>query len=720
MAHLQLLSQDWHRVADLRPRLRSQLEVFLHDYLGEIWYILHDRTGGRTYRLSEGDFGILRRFDGSRSIEEVWNDLAWSNAPDLPTQNELIETLSQMYQSGLVAVDTPPRSGQIARLQDRKSREKVLRVFKSPVSQKVPLVNPARVLRWRPATLVAHALFSRGGLAAFAALLATGIYFAVVHWEPFSRNLADRALAPDNLLILAVVYPLIKLIHELAHALAIRRFGGDVVEAGVMFLVFVPMPYVNASEANRLAGHGARALITAAGILAELALAAIAMILWSYSDPGLWRAVLFNVVFICTISTLLFNGNPLLRFDAYFILSDLTRTPNLGTRANKLLGRWLRGALGTQIGPDSETAGRSGRVWLAIYGVAAACYKVFITFVIAALVIEIVPFAGQFLAVWVVYTGLVHPAAKSVSSFFRGASGTVMPRKFVVRAGGAALVLGSLLALVPLPSRTVIDGVVIHGEAGLVHAPVAGRIEEIHVALGARVDEGAPLFTLRPDALLTEREVIAARLEGANIRLRGARSRENPGFSDALRSEIAALEAVRADLDRRIADAVVRAQVPGLWSAEGETLHEGAYVARQARMGVIDAPATRRVVGFVPERRARQLQRGVTGFALLFSDGTRADVGAGQGRVLENATRSLQAPELADRMGGPVMTQEGDGAGGLTTVQPGFALDINGPLPPAAIGARVRIKLHHPPETILDRLRPVVYREIVSRFGPGR
>jgi putative peptide zinc metalloprotease protein len=720
MAHLQLLSQDWHRVADLRPRLRTQLRVFVHDYLDELWYVLHDRTGGKTYRLSEADFRIFSKFDGEHSIEDVWNALAWSNAPNLPTQNELIETLSQMYQSGLISVDTPPRSAQIARLQKKKTWQKALLVLKSPVSQKIPLINPKNFLRLASVTCLAQVLFSRLGGLAFLALMATGVYFAIGNWQPFSRNLADRALAPDNLLILALVYPVVKLIHELAHALAIRRFGGDVFEAGVMFLVFVPMPYVNASEANRLRAHKSRALITAAGILAELALAAIAMILWTYSDPGLWRAVLFNVVFICTVSTLFFNGNPLLRFDAYYILSDLTQTPNLGTRGNKLLGRWLRLALGSQLAPDSETAGPSARMWLAAYGVAAACYKVFITLTIALLVIEIVPFMGQFMAMWVVYAGLVHPSAKSVAAFFKGTSGTFMPFKFFLRAGSFALVAGLLFAVVPLPSRTVVDGVVIHADSATVFAPVAGFIEEIHVSMGTPVEEGAPLFTLRPETLLTEREVLDAKIEGANIRLRGAQSSGNAGFAAAVQREIEALEAVRADLDRRVGEAEVRATASGRWSAEAAVFHAGAFVPLRAMLGVIDAPENRRIVGFVPERRARHLRRGVTGYALLFLDGTQALADAAQGHILENAARSLHAPQLADRFGGPVMTQDSEDMEGFHTVQSGFALEIEGPLPPAAIGSRVRIKLHHPPETVFDRLWPVVYTALMARFGPGQ
>ncbi len=720
MAHLQLLSQDWHRVADLKPRLRTQLEVFVHDYLGELWYIFHDRSGGKTYRLSEADFGIFSQFDGNHSIEDVWNRLAWSNAPNLPTQNELIETLSQMYQSGLISVDTPPRSSQIARLQNKKKFDKVLSVFKSPVSQKVPLVNPKNFLRLAPVTLLAHVLFSRLGLIAFLGLLATGIYFAIGNWVPFSRNLADRALAPDNLLILALVYPVVKLIHELAHALAIRRFSGDVFEAGVMFLVFVPMPYVNASEANRLRAHGSRALITAAGILAELALAALAMILWTYSDPGLWRAVLFNVVFICTVSTLFFNGNPLLRFDAYYILSDMTQTPNLGTRANRLLGRWLRAALGSQLAPDSETAGPSARAWLAIYGVLAAGYKLFITLTIAALVIDIVPFVGQFLAIWVLYTGLLHPSAKSVTAFFKGSSGAFMPRKFFLRAGAFVLGAGVLLAVVPLPSRTVVDGVVIHAESGSVHAPVAGFIDEIHARIGMAVDEGTLLFTLRPVALLTEREVIDAKIEGANIRLRGAQASGNAGFSTAVQREVEALVAVRADLDRRIESSEVRAATSGRWSSESNAYHAGAFVTSRALLGVIDVPENRRVVGFPPERRARQLRRGVTGYTLLFSDGTQVGVDAAQGHILDNATRSLHAPQLADRFGGPVLTQDSQDMGGFHAIESGFALEISGSLPAIAIGSRVRIKLHHPPETLFDRLWPVVYSALVTRFGPGQ
>ena len=279
--------------------------------------------------------------------------------------------------------------------------------MKSPVSQKIGLFNPSTLLEGRMMTGLAYLLFGPIGLLLWLAAILGGALTALSYWQPLTANFGDRVLDPGNLLIMACVYPAVKLIHELAHALAVRRFGGAVTQVGVMFLVFVPMPYVDASQANAFRSHSARALVTAAGIMAEFAIAGLAMILWAEADPGLWRAILFNTILLCTISTIFFNGNPLLRFDAYFVLADLTQTPALGTRGQRLLMRLLKRSVGLDPGPDTESGGTGERVWLVGYAAAAAIYRVFIVFAIAFGLAQMLGMAGQILGAWVVFGGLV-------------------------------------------------------------------------------------------------------------------------------------------------------------------------------------------------------------------------------------------------------------------------------------------------------------------------
>ena len=160
MARAQLLSQDWYRVAELRPRLRAQIDVALHEYLGTRWYVLLDQASGKTHRLAEAAWAIVRRFDGHRSLDDIWTQLARDNDPDLPPQDEFIELMSRLYDSGIVSVEGVPKAEKLASSQRKKALAPFKALLKSPVSQKIPLYNPSRWLDGDMAGQVARALFS--------------------------------------------------------------------------------------------------------------------------------------------------------------------------------------------------------------------------------------------------------------------------------------------------------------------------------------------------------------------------------------------------------------------------------------------------------------------------------------------------------------------------------------------------------------------------------
>ena len=718
MARTQLMSQDWYRVASLRPAIRSQIEVSLHDYLGRNWFVLFNRSSGKSVRVPSGDYDILRRFDGTATLDTIWNDLAWSGQKDLPPQDEFIELVSRLYEGGIIAMDALPRTATLARMQAEQGREWLTRFLRSPVSQKVPLANPARLLRTPLMTGLAHLLFSRLGLALWILLIAAGILTAIENWSALTENLSDRALAPSNLVILVLVYPVVKLLHELGHALAVRRFGGDVNQVGVMFLVFVPMPYVDASEVNRFRSHSSRAIVTLAGIFAEFAIGAAAILLWAESEPGLWRAILFNTVFICTVSTLFFNGNPLLKFDAYYALADLTQTPGLGTRGQKLNERLGKRILGISAGPDVETAGPGGRLWMSSYAFASVLYRIFITFSIALLVAGMVPYVGQVLAVWILIGGLVYPNAKGLYDLATSSAVAARKRTAIWRSVliGSALVL--LLAVVPAPSRTTVTGVVANGERAAVYAEVEGRVDALFVETGAQLSQGDALVVLSPERISIEARALDARVAAATAKLRGSSGDARAGLSEAIRRELDALEQSRAEMNARIALAQIRAHGAGTWMPETPKLRLGQFVTRGQRIGWIDAPGARRLVAQLPETARRRIDRGVTGAQVLFEPGDIELVSTEDLTILPNATRTLSDDRLANRFGGPVLTEGADDPSGYRAVSPGFPLEVQLDLAQRAVGQHVQIKLEHPPEPILMQIWPRIVSVFTSRFGP--
>jgi putative peptide zinc metalloprotease protein len=180
------------------------------------------------------------------------------------------------------------------------------------------------------------------------AVVLPALVLAGVHWHELTANLSDQVLATHNLLLLWLIYPLIKALHELGHGYAVKAGDGEVHEMGIMLLVLAPIPYVDATAAGAFRSKWRRALVGAAGMLVELFLAGIAMLLWvaRRTRPGALDRLQRRLV--AGASTLLFNGNPLLRYDGYYVLADLIEMPNLGNRSNQywqwLAKRYLFGA----------------------------------------------------------------------------------------------------------------------------------------------------------------------------------------------------------------------------------------------------------------------------------------------------------------------------------------------------------------------------------------
>ena len=163
-----------------------------------------------------------------------------------------------------------------------------------------------------------------------------------MHWQELSSDVTDRVLSTENLFLLAFIYPFSRLFHEFGHAYAVKRWGGEVHEMGVMLIVFMPLPYVDASWSSAFPEKSRRMFVGAAGIMVDIFLASAAIIVWVLAEPGAVRAVAYNVIFVAGLSTLLLNGNPLLRFDSYYILADFLEIPNLADRANKYLGYLIK------------------------------------------------------------------------------------------------------------------------------------------------------------------------------------------------------------------------------------------------------------------------------------------------------------------------------------------------------------------------------------------
>ncbi|MFM8330774.1 MAG: hypothetical protein ACKN9T_03710, partial [Candidatus Methylumidiphilus sp.] len=372
-----MFSPSWYRVAALQPRLRSHATIHRHHYRGELWYVLQDALSGRHHRFTPAAHHVIALMDGQRTAQAIWTLAAEHLGDDAPTQDEMIRLLGQLHASDLLVCDVSPDSLELFQRFQRQERQKWVQRLWSPLSLRFPLFDPAPFLaRW---AFLARPLFGWFGALLWLAVVGPAAVLAAAHWAELTHNLSDQVLAPSNLLILFLVYPALKALHELGHAFATWVWGGEVHEMGVMLIVLMPVPYVDASAASAFRDKRRRMVVGAAGMIVELFAAALALFVWLNVEPGLARAVAYNVMLIGSVSTLFFNGNPLLRFDGYYIFADAVEIPNLASRANQYLGYCIQRHVFGLSEAKTDAGGGGERAWLALFGLASFGYRLFVT-----------------------------------------------------------------------------------------------------------------------------------------------------------------------------------------------------------------------------------------------------------------------------------------------------------------------------------------------------
>jgi putative peptide zinc metalloprotease protein len=294
---------------------------------------------------------------------------------------------------------------------------------------------------------------------------------------------------------------------------------------GVMLLVLTPCLYVNVSDSWMLPNKWHRAAIAAAGMYVELVLASICTFIWWFSDPGLLNYLCLNVMFVSSVSTVMFNANPLMRYDGYYILADVLEIPNLRTKATqvlqRLVGTWC---LGWEQTPDPFLP-QHHQFLFAAYSVAAAVYRWIITFSILWFLHRVfepwgLQVIGQMLAVIAIWGLVLQPLYQLVQLFrVPGRMEKVNKKRTLISAAVCTAVIAGLL-FVPLPYWVECPFRMMPRGAASVYVEVPGELQAIHVQGGEQVTRGAPLITLTSAdvdlavARLTgEREQLAARVE---------------------------------------------------------------------------------------------------------------------------------------------------------------------------------------------------------------
>ena len=576
-----LHSSLWYRVAPLRPRLLARVRLHRHRYRGKRWYLLQDPASGRVHRFAPAARTVIAAMDGKRSVAELWQLAQRQLGEDAPTQDEIIQLLGQLHAGDLLSTDAAPDVLEAFERGRKQDRAKQRRSWANPMAVRIPLVDPGRFLD-RYAALWRR-LWGWGGALLWLAVVLPALVMLAPHWPDLTGNLSDHVLAGENLVLMALVFPVVKALHELGHATSTRASGGEVHDMGVMLLVLMPVPYVDASSSSVFRSRWRRATVGAAGMLVELFVAALAFYVWLAVEPGLVRALCFNVMVVAGLSTLVFNGNPLLRYDAYYILADIIEMPNLAQRAARYWGYLFEHHVLRVRDATSPALTGGERAWLGGYGVLSFIYRSFVTVAIALFIGSQFFFIGVVLAMWAVAAMVGVPLVRLVQHL--QSRQTLRERRLrIIGVGATLLVLLSLLALlVPVPQRRQTEGVLWLPERAILRAGAPGYVRDVAAQPGAAVQAGQVLIQRYEPALEAQIRGLEARvaeleasyrLEFVNDRVRAELVREQWLAEQAAlvhAQERANALPVVAQVDGIFA-LVAPGDLPGRWHKQGEVI----------------------------------------------------------------------------------------------------------------------------------------------------
>lgn len=649
--------QSWYRVAGLRPRVAGHVTVTRHRYGSQSWYALSDALSGRVHRVSPAAYLFAARLDGQRTVDAIWQEMVAELDTEAPGQEAVVNLLMQLHSADLLAGDIPPDAAELLSRRDRLTRSLLVRNLRSPLSMQLPLIDPDKFLT---GTLpLVRPLFSWFGLIAWLLLMLAAAITVGQHWAELTENVIDRVLASEGLFALALCYPVIKVLHELGHGYAAKRFGCEVREMGVMLLVLFPVPYVDASSSAGLSSKWQRAGVAAAGIIVELTLAAIAALVWAQAEPGLLRAVAFNVMLIGGVSTVVINGNPLLRFDGYFVLSDITEVPNLAQRSTRYLGYLINRHLFRVPGLAPFTATGHERLVMLIYAPLAWVYRLLVMIGVTVFVATHYFVIGICVGIFTLIIGFLVPIAKLLWKVARG------PQYRVCRGRAAGLTFGAIalavvaVLAVPAPVHSTTEGVIWVPPDAIVRAGTDGFVREVTAAPGAHVVPGARLFILEHPIAEAKLQVTEARVQQLQAKY-AAEWVTDRIAAEVTRFELNHEQATLAREQYRDAQHIVTAASDGSFNAvRPQQDMVGRYVKEGEILGYV-TPASGRIARVVvPQADIGLVRDHLLDVRIRLAD-RHTDLRSSVVRAVPAAGTSLPSQALTTANGGVITTDPRD------------------------------------------------------------
>ncbi|MGL4941793.1 MAG: site-2 protease family protein [Thermoguttaceae bacterium] len=491
---------------ELPIKVRPDLEAVASRYLGRLYWVVKDPIGMRYFRFHEEEYALLKMLDGTRSLDQIKAEFE-SRFPPQKIGLATIQTfLTQLHQSGLVISSLAGQGDELLSRRVKRDRAATYQWWTNILAVRLKGFDPDAILtqllpwvRW---------CFSPVAQIAAVLLCLAAATLVIVEFETFQSKLPEfkQFFSVRNIFLMSVVLGLTKILHEFGHGLTVKYFGGECHQMGVMFLVLTPCLYVDASDSWMLPNKWHRIAIAAAGVWVECVLAAICTFVWWFSAPGMLHYLCLNVMFVCSVSTVVFNINPLLRYDGYYIAADWLEIPNLRQKAQKILTRTCGHLFLGIKPPDDPFLPERNQTLFALYAVAAFCYRWLVTASILFFLYHVfkpwgLQIIGQTIAVFSLVSLVIMPLVQLVKFFWvPGRTYQVKRRNFWISVAALTLVAAAVCC-VPLPYSVVVPAVIeLDSTASrMLFVPQVaggGRLVDVPIRVGTSVTQGTVLGEL--------------------------------------------------------------------------------------------------------------------------------------------------------------------------------------------------------------------------------
>ncbi len=688
-----LFSPYWYRISQLQPRIRNQARIHRHYYGGEQWFVLQDHVTGKLYRFTPIVYQIIGLMDGVLTVQTLWEKASERYGSDAPTQDDMVRILGQLHAADILLCDVPPDTAELFRRQKQHESGEWRKKLNSPTFLCIPLIDPDKFLS--RTVEFARPFFSVLGVFLWLAVVGTALVLACTHWSELTENITDQVLSAQNLLLIGLCYPIIKVIHEFGHGYAVKVRGGEVHEMGVMLMVFIPIPYVDASSSSAFADKRKRITVGAAGMIIELFVAALTFFLWLNLEQGLIRAIAYNVMLIASVTTVLFNINPLLKYDGYYIMSDILEIPNLTQRSMQYLGHLTKRHLLRIENDEPPYVGPGERFWLCFYSIASFIFRMFMYTGIILLVAKKFFIIGILLAIWSFIRMIALPVVKKIHFVLCSPALNDTRARALVLPGVIITVVAILSCFMPFPSWTRSEGVSWVPEESLVRARTDCFVKTIHKQNNSHVEKGDILIECDDPLLSASVKVLEAKLRALLAR------HDAEILSDRVKARITEEEisTARANLDREIEkldELIITSSVNGVFILPEEKDILGRYLKKGSLIAYVlnmHKPLIKVVVSQSDVDFVRQCNSGTE---IRFAEHLEQIFSATIKQETPEALEQLPSPILSTVGGGKIAIDPSDSEG-LRPLEKHYQFHIEPTeaISNVKIGGRVYVRFDH-------------------------